>query len=310
MKPEQSARVTESGWSASQLGLAYGLACYVFWGLFPLYWYPLLGQPIGADQLLAQRVVWSSLLAVLLVLWQGQGVLLWRALLSARMLAIFALSSCTLSINWLTYLWAVTNHHVLDASLGYFLSPLVSITLGRVWLGEKLSRLQYWAVALAVVGVLWLILLAGRLPWVALSLSLSFGLYGLLRKRAPLPALLGLTLETLMMLPVALAFLAWWRWQDVLVFGQLPWVPWLLVIGSGVVTTLPLLLFAAAARRISLANLGMIQYVSPTIQLMVGLWVFGEAFDGARFVGYLWVWAGVLLFVLGAYRAAQKPMML
>ncbi len=294
------------GWSETRKGLAYGLACYVFWGLFPLYWYPLLGQPIGADQLLAQRIVWSALLAVVLMGWQREWPALRQALRSRRVWQVFALSALMLSINWLTYLWAITNRQVLDASLGYFISPLVNIALGRLFFKDRLHAMQWLAVALATVGVAWLALLGGRVPWVALILSFSWGFYGLLRKQAPLGALPGLTLETLMMLPLALLYLLWVDHQEQLVFGQLPLLPLLLVIGSGAVTTLPLLMFAAAARRVRLSTLGIIQYVGPNLQFMLGLWVFHEAFDHTRFIGYLWVWAGILLFAAVSYRQHQK----
>ncbi|WP_037588689.1 EamA family transporter RarD [Stenoxybacter acetivorans] len=281
----------------TQQGFLYAFCCYLFWGLFPIYWYPLLGQPIDAEQLLAQRIVWSSVVAVALLLMWRQGDVVWQALKQPKLWRIFLLSALTLSINWLTYLWAVTHNHVLDASLGYFMSPLVSIVLGCVFLKEVLSRVQLVSVILVSAGVLWLALLSGHVPYVALLLSISFGLYGLLRKQAPLPALAGLTLETLMMLPFALLFLAWVWIRNELVFSELPAIPLMLVIGSGVVTTLPLLLFAAGTKRISLVSIGMIQYVSPTLQFLAGLFVFHEAFNVPRFIGYLWVWAGVGLFV-------------
>lgn len=299
-------RKAAAPWGEAQKGLAYAVFCCVLWGLFPLYWYPLLGQPIGADQLLAQRIVWSSLLAAALMVWQRQWLPLWRALQSRRVWQVFTASALLLSVNWLTYLWAITHQQVLDASLGYFMAPLVSIVLARVFLKERLPLLQWLAAALVAVGVLWLALPGGRLPWVALSLSISWSFYGLLRKQAPLGALTGLALETLLMLPLALAYLAWHQAQNTLVFAQLPAVPLLLVLGSGLVTTVPLLLFAAAARRISLADLGMMQYVAPTLQFALGLWVFQETFDAARFVGYLWVWVGVLLFAAISYRRHRK----
>ncbi len=293
-------------WSESQKGLLYALGCYTFWGLFPLYWYPLLGQPIGADQLLAQRILWSSLLCAVLMTALRQWVPLVAALRRPKVWWVFAVSAMLLAVNWLTYLWAITNHHVLDASLGYFISPLVSIALGRLVLGDRLRRTQWLAVVLASIGVLWLAVLGGRIPWVALILSISWGFYGLSRKQAPLDALPGLTLETLLMLPLAAAYLWWTAQQGALVFGQLPWLPLLLVVGSGAVTALPLLLFAAASRRISLSTLGIIQYVGPSLQFVIGLWVFQEAFDQTRFIGYLWVWAGVLLFAWAGYRQFQK----
>lgn len=300
-----SAAPSRVGWSEAQKGLAYALGSYLIWGLFPLYWYPLIGQPIGTDQLLAQRIVWSAVFSVVLMTVLKQ----WRPLLAALQTRtvwwVFSLSALMLSVNWLTYLWAITHQHVLDASLGYFISPLVSIALGRVFYRDQLDRLQWLAVVLAAVGVAWLTLLGGRVPWVALVLSISWGIYGLLRKQAPLGALPGLTLETLLMLPLTVAYLAWAQQAGTLVFGQLPWLPLLLVIGSGAATALPLLLFAAAARRVTLSTLGFVQYVGPSIQFVLALWVFHEAFDITRFIGYGWVWTGVVLFAVASYRQLQ-----
>ncbi|MCP2039933.1 chloramphenicol-sensitive protein RarD [Neisseria sp. HSC-16F19] len=296
-----------TGWNETQKGLAYALGSYLIWGLFPLYWYPLIGQPIGTDQLLAQRILWSALFSAVLMTVLRQWPPLMAALKTAKVWWVFALSSLLLSANWLTYLWAITHHHVLDASLGYFISPLVSIALGRLVYRDQLGRLQWLAVALAAVGVAWLTFLGGRVPWVALILSITWGLYGLLRKQAPLESLPGLTLETLLMLPLAAGYLLWTQQQGTLVFSQLPWLPLLLVIGSGAATALPLLLFAAAARRITLSSLGFVQYIGPTLQFMLGLWVFHEAFDVIRFVGYAWVWAGVALFAAASYRLRHRP---
>ena len=287
--------------SRQRQGLLYGLGCYVMWGLFPLYWYPLLSAPISASQILSQRIVWSSVFAVLLLLLLRQWPLLLSALRQPQTWRVFGASALLLGINWLMYMWAITHHHVIEASLGYFMSPLISIALGRVFLGERLLRIQMAAVVLLMVGVLWLAILAGHIPWVALVLSISFGFYGLLRKQAPLSALPGLALETLLMLPVAVGYLWWQSQQGQLVWQQLNAIQIGLLVGSGVVTTLPLLMFGAAAQRMSLAGIGVVQYVSPTLQFCLGLLVFHEAFSGSRFVGYVWVWMGVLLFVWGSW---------
>lgn len=301
-----TANMPDSTSSEAQRGLLYALSCYAFWGLFPLYWYPLLGEAITADQLLAQRVVWSSLLAVCLMTYYRQWLPLWQALHARKVWLVFIASAIVLSINWLTYLWAITHRQVLDSSLGYFMSPLVSIALGRIFLKDRLARGQWLGVALASIGVLWLAFLGERPPWIALILSVSWGFYGLLRKQAPLGALPGFTLETLFMLPAAGAYLSWHYFTDSLVFSALPGLALMLVIGSGVVTTVPLLLFAAASRRISLATLGMLQYLSPTLQFILGLWVFDEVFSSVRFTGYIWVWAGVVLFAVASYHRHRK----
>lgn len=286
-------------------GLLYALACYLMWGLFPLYWYPLTHSAISADQLLAQRIVWSAVFSVVLLIVFRQGETVRQAIRNRKLLLTFTASAFAISMNWLVYLWAITHNHVIDASLGYFISPLFSILLGRLFFNERLNRIQTAAILLAVVGVLWLAIPAGRIPWVAILLTVSFGIYGLLRKIAPLAALPGLALETLLMLPFALAYLAWTAYSGHIVFSELPSLPLTVLLGSGAVTTIPLLLFASGARRISLSNLGIIQYVSPTCQFLLGLSLFGEAFDLSRFIGYVWVWAGVAVYLFGIWQKKQ-----
>lgn len=287
-------------------GLAYALACYLIWGLFPLYWLPLLQQPVGADQLLAQRILWASVFALGTVGLLRKHTPLLHALRQPRILCTFTLCALLLGANWLLYLYAITHRQVLQASLGYFISPLINVFLGRLFLKETLTPAQRTAIILAAVGVVWLGTLGGQMPWLAVGLAASFGFYSLIRKLAPSDALTGFTLETLMLLPCALLYLLWHRHNGSLVFGQLPPLPLALIIGSGLITMIPLLLFAAAARRIRLATLGMIQYVSPTIQFTVGLTLFNEAFDLHRFAGYLWVWAGVALFMWSSYRQSHR----
>ncbi|EGV36888.1 EamA family transporter RarD [Neisseria weaveri] len=298
-------RISDGAGEAKK-GLWYAFGCYAIWGLFPLYWYPLAGSALGADQLLAQRVVWSAVFSVLLAVGFGQWPVLRSAMGDKRVLLTFLASAAAISVNWLVYLWAIKHNHVLDASLGYFISPLFSIWLGRIFFNERLNRIQMAAISLAVVGILWLALPSGRIPWVALILTVSFGLYGLLRKKAPLDVLPAMALETLMMLPFALGYLLWCGWRGELVFSELPPLQMGILLGSGAVTTIPLLLFAAGAKRISLSNLGMIQYFSPTCQFVIGLLVFQEAFSMSRFIGYVWVWLGVAVYLLGIWQKQKN----
>lgn len=285
--------------SSAQKGALYAVTCYLIWGMFPLYWAPLKGL-IPADQLLAQRIVWSALFSALMVLSTGKLKNLRAVLGNPRLLFMLGGSAAAISINWLVYLWAVTNDHVLDASLGYFISPLFNVLLGRIFFSERLNTPQMGAVLLVLVGILWLAIPAGSIPWVALLLTLSFGAYGLIRKLAPLDALTGMAIETLLMLPVAAIYLIYQGYLNNLVsLGDLPTLPLMVMIGSGAATTVPLLFFAAAARRISLSNLGMIQYMSPTMQFLLGLLVFHESFQFSRFIGYVWVWGGVTLYLIG-----------
>ena len=213
-----------------------------------------------------------------------------------RVLAAFSLSAVLLTANWLLYVWAVHNAHVLDASLGYFILPLVNVAFGFIFLRERPRRGQWFAVAVAVAGVLWLTLQAGYLPWVALGLALSFGIYGLLRKVATLGALEGLALETLLLSPIAGGLLAWLacQGQGAMVVGHASTRGWLLLAGP--LTAIPLLLFAAGARRIPLATLGMLQYISPSLQLLLGVVWFGEAFSPARAIGFALIWLALLAY--------------
>ncbi|MDO5101345.1 MAG: EamA family transporter RarD [Lautropia sp.] len=278
-------------------GIWYALGCYGMWGLFPLYWYPLNQAAIGPDQILAQRVLWSVLFSLLLVLLTRQGERLLRALRQPRLLAMFLMSALLIGLNWLVYLWAIVNSHVLDASLGYFISPLANVLLGRLFFAERLNRLQWLAVALVAVGILWLAVPAGHIPWVAVLLAATFSLYGALRKLAPLEAMPAMALETLLLLPFSAGWLLWCHHQGTLVFGNLSSLQMAVLLSSGAATTLPLLCFASAARRIPLSLLGMLQYASPTLQLLLGLVMFDERFSSQRLIGYGWVWAGVAMFI-------------
>lgn len=285
----------------SQKGWKYAVACYAMWGLFPIYWYPLNHSAMPAEQILAHRIVWSAVFALIL-LWvfrQTQPVL--AAFRQPKLLGAFALSAFLIGLNWLVYLWAITNHRVLDASLGYFINPLVNVFFGRLVFKEKLNIAQMFALLLALGGILWLAIPVGQIPWVALLLASSFAAYGLIRKLMPMDALAGLTLETLLLLPFAVAYLAWCAWQDNLIFSQLTALQTSVLLGAGVATTLPLLCFAASAKRISMSLLGMLQYISPTLQFTCGLLLFNELFDVQRLVGFGLVWAGVLLFLSGMF---------
>jgi chloramphenicol-sensitive protein RarD len=219
----------------------------------------------------------------------------WR---TPRVLGAFVLSAVLLAANWCTYVWAVQNGHVLDASLGYFILPLVNVALGFMFLHERPRPGQWLAVSVAAAGVLWLTVQAGHLPWVALVLAVTFGFYGLLRKVGALGALEGLTLETLVLSPVAAGCLLWWGWngQGALVQADTATIGWLLLAGP--LTAIPLLLFAAGARRVSMSTMGVLQYISPTLQLLIGVWLFGEAFEPMRAVGFGLIWAALAVYGL------------
>lgn len=286
-------------------GLIYIFLCHLIWGFFPLYWYPVAQTGMDAGQILAQRICWSAVFSLMVLLVMRQGGRLLEAVRKRRLLLAFTGSALAISVNWLVYLWAIGNHHILDASLGYFISPMVNVLIGFLFFKETLNRTQLAAVVFALIGILWLAVPAGHIPWVSLLLAGSFGIYGLLRKTVPLDALTGMVLETLLLAPFALAYLVYTAQQGNLVFSELAPLPLAVLIGSGVVTVLPLLLFAAAAKRISMSDLGMIQYVSPTMQFFLGLTLFGEAFSVQKFAGYAWVWLGVATYLCGVVLAKR-----
>lgn len=275
-------------------GIAYASLAYIAWGLFPLY-FQLLAA-VSPLEIVAHRTLWSLVFLAGVLLVRRQ--LAWVRPLARqpRVLGVFALSALLLSANWLVYVWAVTNGQVLESSLGYFMLPLVSVALGTVFLRERPRPGQWLAVGVAAVGVAWLTWQAGHLPWTALTLALSFGFYGLLRKTATLGALEGLSLETALLAPLALGYLAYTGQT-----GQAAWThagPGLLasLLAAGPITAVPLLLFAAGARRIPLATLGLLQYISPMLQFLLGVWLLGETASLARLVGFGLIWAALLCY--------------
>ena len=281
-------------------GAMYALACYLIWGAFPLFWYPLNQSDMPSAQILAQRIVWSAVFSGVLLTVFRQWREVVQAALRPKILGVFTLTAVLVAINWLVYLWAILNGHVLDASLGYFINPLVNVLLGFVFLREKLNRIHVLALCLAAGGIVWLAVPAGQIPWISMVLAASFGLYGLIRKTAPMPALAGLALETFILAPAALGYLLLCFLGGTLYFSQLNTLQTSVLLLSGAATTIPLLLFAAAAQRIRLTTIGILQYLSPSLQFLLGLTAFHEPFSRMQFAGYLWVWAGVALFVWGA----------
>ncbi len=275
-------------------GAIYAALAFAIWGIFPLYFRQIAHVPSG--EILAHRIIWSLVFVVVALSLRRQWGWLKPVLRQPKVLAAFTASALLLSVNWLTYIWAINNGHVIDASLGYFINPMVNVLLGYTVLHERLRRMQWVALALAAGGVLWLTLQAGNLPWIALALAGSFGAYGLLRKVATLGALEGLTLETLLLAPIAVVVLGVWMFNGSSTFPAPdgPTNAWL--IAAGPITAIPLLLFAAGARRISLTTLGLLQYIGPTIQLALGLWVFHEPFSATRLMGFALIWLALALY--------------
>lgn len=282
------------GWELVKKGVLAGVAAYTLWGLLPVYWKAL--QTVPALEILVHRTVWSLVFVLLLqaVLRRWDWLRLVRQ--QPRMLRIFLGSTVLLSVNWLTYIWAVNAGHVVDASLGYFINPLVSVLLGMIFLGERLRPWQGVAVGLAAASVLYLTLGLGSLPWIALVLAGSFGFYGLLRKTAPLGSMEGLSVETALLSLPALAYLLALEATGQGSFGHAGATTSLLLAFTGVVTAVPLLLFAWAARNTTLATVGILQYIAPTFQFLLGLLVYHEPFSPARLLGFGGVWLALVIY--------------
>jgi chloramphenicol-sensitive protein RarD len=274
------------------------LGCYLLWGLVPLYWRPLAA--VDAHELIAHRVVWSLAFTAPLLWWLGGFREVFAVLRTWRSVGLNFASGALLTTNWLVYVWAVNAGHVIEASLGYFLVPLVNIALGRMVLHERLRPAQWLAISLAAAGVAVQLVQLGRLPWIALALAASFGTYGLLRKRSPLGPLAGLTVETLLLAPFAAGLLLWRAQAGTGALGNAPALTQGLVLCAGVVTAVPLLLFAYGARRLQLTTLGLLQYAAPIVQFALGVWFFHEVFDRARAQSFALIWAGLLLYTVEA----------
>jgi chloramphenicol-sensitive protein RarD len=285
-------------------GLAASLAAFVAWGIFPLYLYPLTGVP--AIQFIAHRIVWSCVFLIALLLLRGELGTLTRPLTTAPLLARLVLTAFLISANWLVYVWAVSHGHVIDSSLGYFINPLVNVLLGVLVLGERLNRAQGTAVALAAVAVTYLTALAGHPPWIALTLAVSFSLYGLLRKTISVAALPGLATETLLLMPLAAAYLAWCQLHGVGALGAGARAVDALLLGSGLVTAVPLFLFAYGARALPYSTVGVLQYIAPTLQLLCAVFFFREGFAPARLAGFVLIWLALAIYAAdGLWRARR-----
>ena len=284
-------------------GILSAALAFLCWGLFPLYFHAIGDVP--PLQILAHRMVWSLLFLVIVLAVRRQWA--WLNLVRRpRVFGSFVASALLLSINWLIYIWAVNNGHVIESSLGYFINPLVNIMFGSLLLKERLRRAQWMAIGVAALGVAWLTWQAGTVPWVALALAISFGGYGLLRKTAHLGALEGLTLETMLLCPLAAAYLAIAGTHGASGFADASFGVKVLLIAAGPITAIPLLLFAAGARRIPLSMLGLIQYITPTLQLLIGVVIYQEAFGHDRLIGYGAIWAALAVYSLeSAWRARQ-----
>ena len=275
-------------------GIWYAIGAYAAWGVLPIYWKWL--HNVGALQLLGHRILWSFLLLLAFVVLARRWPSFRKAALSPRVLRVYLIAAALIGVNWLTYVWAVNAGFIVETSLGYFINPLLSVLMGVVFLRERLRPWQWVPIGLAAVGVAYLTATYGRLPWIALTLAFSFGFYGLVKKTAPLGSVFGMTLETGILFLPALLYLLVEEFAGQGAFLHAGAVSDGLLIGAGLVTTLPLLLFAAAARRIPLSMVGVLQYIAPTLQLLIGVLVYNEPFTQAQAIGFGAVWLALALF--------------
>lgn len=292
-----------SGETQRLKGLPEAVGAYTIWGFMPLFFKQLQG--ISPAEIVAHRVIWSVLL-VLAILWARKSLGEFRTAITDPRTRRFMLASTTLiAANWLIYIWAITNQHILAGSLGYYINPLVNVALGVVFFSERMNRTQLIAIALAAAGVLVLASESLASIWISLSLALSFGLYGMVRKMAPVGSLPGLACETALMLPVAMGYAIWAALYDPTPgFGHSGYTDAFLVAG-GVMTTVPLLLFASAARKMPLSTLGFIQFIGPTIQFVLGVFVYDEPFTRAHAICFALIWSAVVVFCLDGVRRSR-----
>jgi len=284
-------------------GVIFALLAYTMWGVAPLYFNLLHSMP--APEILMHRVVWSVVVLIVLVLVSGKVLQVKNAMVNPKVMGILLISGLLLAGNWLLFIWAINHGHLLDASLGYYINPLLNVFLGRLFLQERLATMQRVAVGVAVFGVTILIISYGQVPWIALVLALSFGIYGLLRKQVAVDSLPGLFLETLMMLPFALIY--WFAFSSEL--SQLSTNSWsfnAILLSAGIVTTAPLLCFTAAARRIRYSTLGFFQYIGPSIMFVLAVWLFNEPLNEARLITFAFVWLALLIFSVDSWRTYRR----
>lgn len=288
-------------------GVIFASIAYILWGFLPIYW-KLLKQ-VPAVEIIAHRILWSCAFVVVLILFLRQWDKIIIALKNSKNLILIMLCSILVTINWFTYIWAVNSNHIVETSMGYYISPLISVFFGMTVLKEKLSAYKYVSIILASIGVILITVQYGKVPWIALALAISFGIYGLLKKLIVVESIIGLALETAILVPFALVFIALRQSEGTDAFGTASIPIILLLLGAGVVTAIPLLLFAKATKSVDLSTIGFLQYITPSINLIIGIFVFRESFTGTHFITFGFIWTALLIYTLsqtGLIRFKQK----
>lgn len=296
MNPENQARHT---------GMAAALAAFLLWGFLPIYFH-LIGPRVSVWEMLIHRIIWAALLLALFTLAAGRVARVRAVFTRPRLLLALTGSAILIAGNWAVFIWAVTSNHVLESSLGYYINPLLNVLLGFFFLGERLRPLQSLAVSIAAAGVLMMVLAFGTVPWISLVLAGCFGGYGLIRKQTHVDSATGLLIETLLLSPFALIGLAWMYHQGQAAFLQSSPRTDLLLVGAGAVTVVPLVFFAAGARRLRLSTLGLFQYITPTAHFLTGVFLFGEAFTRADAVTFTCIWLGLIIYTGDNWRSQRR----
>lgn len=286
-------------------GIFFGLAAYVLWGILPVYWKAL--ELVSPFEILSSRFMWSCVFVFLLIIFQKKWPLFAKEVKqvfsNVKTGAAMVAAGITISFNWGTFIWAINNGHIVETSMGYYINPLVSILFAVVFLRERLDKMQLAAITCAFIGVASMVYSFGKIPWVSLTLAFTFALYGLLKKILPVSALTSIMLETLLITPLALVY-EYSLWQQGVSFyasGNLQVI--MMLTGAGVVTAIPLLLFTAGARLLPLKIIGFLQYISPTLTLLIGVFVYNEAFTASHLLAFGWIWAALLLFIVSQLRS-------
>ena len=286
-------------------GVLYGIGAYILWGFFPIYWKVL--HEVSALQVIGHRIGWSFIVLIIFILITKQWQEFRSVAFSPKTIVMYTVAGVLLSINWLIYVWGVNAGFIVETSLGYFINPLLSVLLGVLFLRERLRPAQWIPVILAAVGVIYLTVVYGRPPWIALSLAFSFGFYGLVKKLAPLGSLYGLTLETAIVFPIALVYLIFVETNGTGAFLHNGVRIDLFLAGAGIVTTIPLLMFASAAKQIPLTMVGILQYIAPTLQFLIGVFLYKEPFDRSHLIGFGIVWVALIIFWVENFTANRMP---
>jgi chloramphenicol-sensitive protein RarD len=286
--------------SQTTQGFLYGFLAYSMWGVFPLFFH--LFRDISSTEVLLHRVIWSFVFVLGILLLKGWYKRLIEAIRKPALIRGLVFSAFLVSLNWLIYIWAVGQGRVVESSLGSFLTPLVSVFLARVFLQERLNRKQLLAIVLATLGIIWLVVKLGYLPWISLTLAASFGLYGLVRKRLEVDTLTGLTVETGLMFPLAMCYWFYLIQHNADHFYQAQDTYTLLLLSCGAVTSVPLLLFASATKKLTLSIIGFMMYINPTLQFLIALFILKEPFNNDQFIGFCFIWAALIVFTLGSIK--------